>query len=169
MVRVRILCFGNLLAGDDGFGVHVHRRLSSRPLARPGLVVEAVDAGLLGMSALTYFEQCDHVVVVDALGYDGQAGRLRRVELAEISAPASAFSAHALDLNHLFHVLPIVFEGRQAPSVTVVGAEIEPPTGGFCMELSAPLQAAVEHAVVAIDNELDRLCGALSSEARLAM
>jgi hydrogenase maturation protease len=157
-----------LLAGDDGFGVHVHRELSHRALGRPGLVVEAVDAGLLGMSALTYFEDCDHVVVVDALGYAGQVGRVRRVALAEISAPASAFSAHALDLNHLFHVLPIVFEGRPAPGVTVVGAEIEPPRGGFCMELSPPLIAAVDQVVSLIDQELDRLCAALSVEARSA-
>jgi hydrogenase maturation protease len=157
-----------LLAGDDGFGVHVCRKLAERPRSLPGLSVEVIDAGLLGMSALTYFEDCERVIVVDALGYAGQAGRVRKVELSEISAPATAFSAHALDLNHLFHVLPIVFEGRASPAVMVVGAEIEPPRGGFSMQLSPPLTAAVDRAIDLIDAELAQLSADMQSRARVA-
>jgi hydrogenase maturation protease len=157
-MRVRILCFGNLLAGDDGFGVHVFNSLQASALReRAGLSVEIFDAGVLGMSALTLFEHCEHVIVVDALAYAGQAGRVCVLELSELSPPAAAFSAHALDLTHLFHVLPIVFEGRSTPTVTVVGAEIAAPSGDFSMLLSPPLQAAIEPALTLIREQLDAL------------
>lgn len=151
-MRVRILCFGSLLAGDDGFGVHVHARLRA---CMPQ--IEVMDAGLMGMSALSLFEDCDHVIVVDALKAFGQVGRVHRLQLSDLAAPAAAFNAHALDLTHLFHVLPIVFEGRKAPEVTIIGAEIDPPQGAYCMELSAPLQAALDPAIALIEQELRAL------------
>ena len=156
-LRVRVLCFGNLLAGDDGFGVHVHRKLLETLDAPQHFTLEIIDAGLLGMAALTYFEDCDHVIVVDALSDSGQPGRVRRLTLADVSAPQSAFSAHALDLTHLFHVLPILFEGRVPPSIVIIGAEIKAPSGEYDMQLSAPLQAAIEPALTCIRAELDAL------------
>ena len=156
-MRVRILCFGSLLAGDDGFGIHLHARLRAAPPVRAGLEIEVLDAGLMGMSALSYFEDCEHVIVVDALRAYGEPGRVHRLTLADVAAPASAFNAHALDLPHLFHVLPIVFEDREPPGISIVGAEIEPPSGAFSMQLSPPLQAALEPALELIGRELDQL------------
>lgn len=161
-MRVRVLCFGSLVAGDDGFGVHVYNKLQGRLAERPGLSVEVIDAGLLGMAALTYFEECERVIVVDALGYAGQAGRVSRLSLEDLAAPKAAFSAHALDLAHLFHALPIIFEGRPSPVVTIVGAEIEPPQGAFSMELSAPLLAAVDQAIASIEAELDAIAASVA-------
>jgi hydrogenase maturation protease len=165
VTRVRILCFGNLLAGDDGFGVHVERQLQGTLRERAGLSVEVIDAGLLGMSALTLFEDCEHVIVVDALGHAGEPGRVCRLELSELAPPSAAFSAHALNLTHLFHVLPIVFEARTPPTVTIVGAEIAAPSGGsaFSMQLSSPLTAAIGPAIELIESELDALVGALGA------
>jgi len=161
--RVRIVCFGSLLAGDDGFGVHLHRALSHDLPVRPGLRIQAIDAGLVGMAALTFFDDCEHVIVVDALGYAGEAGRVSRLTLEDVAGPAEAFSAHALDLNHLFHVLPIVFEGRPCPSVVIIGAEIERPSGAFSMDLSPPIKAAIAPALELIDAELDALARAAVS------
>lgn len=165
MTRVRILCFGNLLAGDDGFGVHVERQLQGTLREWTGLSVEVIDAGVLGMSALTLFEDCEHVIVVDALGHAGEPGRVCRLELSELAPPSAAFSAHALDLTHLFHVLPIVFEARTPPTVTIVGAEITPPSGGaFSMQLSPPLAAAIVPTIALIESELDALAGTLGAQ-----
>jgi hydrogenase maturation protease len=156
-VRVRILCFGNLLAGDDGFGIHVHRSLQDALTVPEDMQLEILDAGVSGMSALSYFEDCEHVIVVDALRSEGQIGSVHRLELSELRAPESAFSAHALDLTHLFHVLPIIFEGRTPPTISIVGAEIAAPSGNFELQLSAALQAAIEPTVACIRAELAAL------------
>jgi hydrogenase maturation protease len=162
-MRVHILCFGNLIAGDDGFGIHVCARLRAQVPTAPGLDIAVVDAGLLGFSALSHFEHCDVVLVVDALAYGGKAGRVHRLDLRDVAAPREAFSAHALDLNHLFHVLPILFEGRSAPRVVIIGAEITPPDGTYAMTLSPEVSAAIEPALALITGEL----GELASEAGL--
>ena len=141
---LHIICFGNLLQGDDGFGVHVHARL--RDFSLPPHV-RAFDAGILGLGALSFFESCEEVIVVDALSYHGVVGRVHRFTLDEMAAPREAFSAHALDVNHLIHVLPILFEGSRRPTVTVIGAEIAPSDGSFSMLLSVPLAAAVDEVV----------------------
>lgn len=156
-MRVHVICFGNLLSGDDGFGIHVHQRLRARPLLGNGLLVELFDAGLSGMAALAHFEDCDVAIVVDALAFAGDEGRVERLSLSELALPREAFSAHALDLNHLLHVLPIVFEGRRQPEVIVVGAQIRPPGPGFSMELSETLARAVHDAVERVEAELAAL------------
>jgi hydrogenase maturation protease len=60
-----IICFGNLLLGDDGFGIHVFRRL------KEGWVlprhVRVFEGGVAGLQALPYFENCRKAIVVDAL------------------------------------------------------------------------------------------------------
>jgi hydrogenase maturation protease len=156
-VRVHVVCFGNLLGGDDGFGIHVCQRLRGRALATTGADAHVFDAGLSGLAALTHFEGCDVVLVVDALAYAGEEGRVERLQLADLSLPREAFSAHALDLNHLLHVLPIVFEGRAQPEVIVVGAQIRPPACGFSMELSPAIARAADEAVKRVEAELTAL------------
>lgn len=140
------MCFGSLVAGDDGFGIHVLQRLRARGVP-DGVTV--FDGGIAGFSALTHFEGCDAVVVVDALALARGEGTLQCFEL-DLRAPPDVtrpLSQHGIDLTHLVGVLPIVFEGRSMPRVAVVGAEVSPARLGFSMELSAPLRDAVEPAV----------------------
>lgn len=145
MSAVHVVCFGSLVAGDDGFGIHVLQRLRARAVPDG---VSVFDGGIAGFSALTHFEGCDAVIVVDALALEHGEGHLQRFELDLRAAPdvSRPLSQHGLDLTHLVGVLPIVFEGRAMPRVMVVGAEASPARMGFSMELSAPLRAAVDPA-----------------------
>jgi hydrogenase maturation protease/hydrogenase 3 maturation protease len=149
--RTHIICFGNLLQGDDGFSIHVLNRLREVDLPSH---TKAFDGGITGLSALSFFEDCERAIVVDALGFDGEVGRIKRLSLVDIDAPEVAFSAHQLDVNHLFHVLPILFEGRTAPEVTIVGAEIGPCNGSFSMDLSPDIERAKEQALDLILREI---------------
>ena len=154
-MTVHVLCFGNLLQGDDGFGIHVYTRLCAEPWP-PG--VRVFDAGISGLSALAHFEGCERAVIVDALADfgEGKEGRLHRLTLSELAPPVDAFSAHAVDLAHVFHVLPILFADRLPPEIVVIGAEIKKLTGQFSMDLSPRLAKAVERAVRLIRQELAR-------------
>ena len=62
--RLRILCFGNPLHGDDGFGPAV--ALALRRLLAAG-TAEVIDCGNRGLDALHYFENVRQVIVVDAM------------------------------------------------------------------------------------------------------
>ena len=79
---LHVICFGNLWQGDDGFGIHVFRRLRERPgLPRQ---VKLFDAGIAGLGALGYFEGCRKAVIVDALKTGGRVGRVRRLRLDDL-------------------------------------------------------------------------------------
>lgn len=136
---VHVIGFGNLLQGDDGFGVHVVAGLRARPLPPRFRVF---DGGLLGAGALGLFEGCDEAIVVDALASQGEVGRLHCFGLDEVASPPAAFSAHLIDVHHLVHLLPIVFADQAPPRITVVGAEIPVPDGHFTMTMAPPVDAA---------------------------
>jgi len=146
---LHVVCFGNLWQGDDGFGTHVFQRLCRMRLPAH---VKAFDAGTAGLSALDYFEDCRRVVIVDAIRTGGPQGSVRRFSLEDCQCPDSEFSVHALGVDHLLNVLPVVFEGRTMPDVVVIGAEIsgiEP----FTDKLTPALAAAVDTVTELLESE----------------
>ncbi|ANE57166.1 hydrogenase maturation protease [Methylomonas sp. DH-1] len=135
-----ILCFGNPLHGDDGFGPAVYQRLAQLPLAAD---VRLFDAGTPGLAALALFRDCAEAVVVDALAPAGHPGRLLELAAAAIPLESSA-AGHGHGVGYLLAALAVMPE--PAPTVRIVGVEVaavEP----FRPGLSAPVAAAVERAV----------------------
>ena len=82
---LHIVCFGNLWQGDDGFGIHVFRRLCEMRLPSQ---VKVFDAGTAGLSALEYFENCRKVVIVDAMKSGAPAGRVRSFSFKALTFPS---------------------------------------------------------------------------------
>ncbi len=90
--RVLIAGVGNVLQGDDGFGVELAWRLAKRALP-PG--VKVIETGIGGMSLVQELMQgYDAILVLDAHQQGGAAGTLR---LLEPTLPdLSALDAHQL-------------------------------------------------------------------------
>jgi hydrogenase maturation protease len=148
---LHIICFGNLWQGDDGFGIHVFRRLRERPgLPRQ---VKLFDAGIAGLGALGYFEGCRTAVIVDALKTYGRVGHVRRVQLDKLDPPGPELSLHAFGVNHLVTALPAVLGGRALPELVLIGAPIG-EVRWFRDELTPPLQAAIDKAVRLVRREM---------------
>lgn len=163
--RIHIVCFGNLLAGDDGVAIHALAGLRALEWTNFPAEIEIFDAGIAGFSALTFFEDCEAALIVDALAWAGEEGRVQRYGLADVSAPRAAFSAHSLDLTHLVHVLPILFEGRRVPEIRIVGVEINAPDGTFSLKLSPAIQASIAPLLDAVREEVRNFAEAnVSSE-----
>ena len=119
---VHVICFGNLWQGDDGFGIHVFRRLRERP-GTPRQV-KLFDAGIAGLDALGFFEGCRKAVIVDALKTCGGVGHVRRVRLDKLKPPGPELSLHAFGVHHLLTALPAVLGGRALPELVLIGAAI---------------------------------------------
>jgi hydrogenase maturation protease len=147
---VHVVCVGNVWQGDDGFGIHVFRRL--REMRRLPPQVKVFEAGIIGLSALAYFDNCRKAVIVDAMKTGGQIGSVQRLNLADFDLPDQELSLHSLGVNHLLTLLPVVFEGRTLPEVVVIGAEIG-AVQSFTDTLTPPLEAAVERAVSLVQRE----------------
>ena len=118
-----ILCFGNVLHGDDGFGIHVLRRLKEDyVLPRQ---VRVFEGGVAGLQALAYFENCGKAIVVDALIGAGIIGSVHRLNLEDLSDPEMEFSLHNIGVNHLLNVLPAYLGDAPPPEVIAIGARWE--------------------------------------------
>src|SRR3989304_932886 len=69
-----VLGLGNILLGDEGFGVHVARRLKQLKLPDD---VRVEEGGVGGFNLLGCLEGVDRLIVVDATMLDSPPGELR--------------------------------------------------------------------------------------------
>lgn len=84
--RTLVACVGNVLRGDDGFGVAVAQRLAAAPLP-PG--VELIETGIGGMSIVQQLmDGYDALVVVDAVDRGAAPGTVFVLE-PELPDPRS--------------------------------------------------------------------------------
>lgn len=145
---VHVLCFGNLLHGDDGFGVHVCRRLEERLTTQ---VARLFEVGLRSLDALPLFDGCRKAILVDALRDTERApGSLHVLRQEEIPADATA-SGHACGVAWLMQALAAT---RSAPPEVIMVAAVVDRIEPFSNLLSPALASQVD---LAADRVLDLL------------
>jgi len=79
---VTVLGIGNVLMGDEGFGIHFTRWLSSR--YRPNDHVRIIDGGTLGYALLDIICSCEHLIIVDVLKAQDEPGSIYRFSKEEM-------------------------------------------------------------------------------------
>jgi len=80
--KVTVLGIGNILMGDEGFGVHFARWFARRFQATDDFHI--VDGGTLGYKLLDIICSCDHLIVVDVLKLDDTPGSIYRFAKEEM-------------------------------------------------------------------------------------
>ena len=159
--RVLVVGFGNVLHGDDGFGVAVLQRLAGHPGLPPGVTL--LEVGIGGMSMIHALQDgYDVLLLVDAVDRGGPPGttyllepdvpNLAAVPYAErqdfLADMHLATPARALLLARALDVLP--------PSVYLLGCQ-PAAYADLDLGLSDPVAQAVETGVERLIAELHRL------------
>ena len=150
--RIHIICFGNELHGDDGFGPAVHARLGASPLPAG---VSLMRADVAGLAAIRCFAACDRGILVAALRGFGPPGSVHDLDTAEVAEAAARDEApagfHGAGVGALLELLPAALD--HVPPSRLVGVEIE-RVSAFSPGLSAIVAAAVEGACQRIREHL---------------
>jgi len=151
MGRAIVAGFGNVLRGDDGFGVEVVRRLEKEGLAPEGTVCLEVGTGGLAL-AQELLTPCDRLVIVDAMTRGGAPGStyLLRVEAVD--------SLESLDLHMAVPTRVLALAnalGTLPREVYLVGCE-PAVVDDLTMELSEPVMHAVESTLRNVQALLER-------------
>ncbi len=161
--KVLVVGVGNVLQGDDGFGVEVVKRLASREDLPLGVTV--LETGIGGMSLVQeLFNGYDTLIVVDAVDRGGVPGTTYLLEaevpnLAELPYDQRedfrtdmhlATPSRAFVMSKALGVLP--------PSVYILGCQPQ-LIDDLILGLSEPVQLAVEPSVERLIHELHRLTG----------
>lgn len=138
-----IVCFGNPLHGDDGFGAAVYSCLSKAALPAGWRVF---DAGTSGLNALLLFRDCGEAIIVDSLAPGAEPGRLRELAAGDVLAETPQ-AGHGSGVGYLLQALQAMPE--PPPRIRIVAAEAS-EVSAFRPGLSAPVAAAVAPAVALI-------------------
>jgi hydrogenase maturation protease len=140
--KALVLGIGNVLMGDEGFGVHaVETLLQRNDLPKE---VEVLDGGTTGMELLPALEGLDQLIVIDAVRFGQSPGSLICVEGDQVPAIfKTKLSPHHVGLSDILAAL--AFKGSAPSSVVLVG--IEPATFSCGMELSIEVKSRLDDAV----------------------
>jgi hydrogenase maturation protease len=162
--RILIAGIGNIFLGDDGFGVEVVRRLAARSLLE-GIRVE--DFGIRGMDlAYALLDPYDAVIFVDAVPRGEPPGTLYVIEPNIETESTVTLDGHGMDPVKVLALARVL--GAQPTRTFLVGCEPgfvpDADSEDMVMELSAPVQAAIEEAVRMVESLVAELVGESSSE-----
>ena len=156
--RVLVAGIGNIFFGDDGFGVEVIQRMAGVPVPD---TVKVVDFGIRGVHlAYELLDGYDALVLIDALPVGEEPGTVVLVEAALPDAPsagddiAPTIEAHSMNPALVLGMLASL--GGHVDRILVIGCQ--PQTIEEGIGLSAPVAAAVDHAVEAVKDVLAELC-----------
>jgi len=148
-MSILVLGLGNTIMTDDGFGVEVVTRLSSRYYFQGS--VQLLDGGTLGLDLLPYLEEVESLLIIDALDMRDEPGKIFRLEGEEVPrAFSSKLSVHQMGLQDLLAVAEL--QGHVPRNLVVWG--VQPESIEMGTELTATLAAAVEPVVSRVLEEL---------------
>lgn len=133
-----VLGLGNLLLGDEGFGIHVVRCL--RDVKLPGNV-RVVEGGVGGFNLLGHLDGVKRLLVVDVMMMDSPPGKLHVLTQEPVEPGKQIISFHQVGVLELMSMWRLL--GNE-PEVTFLVTCPERMEWGT--ELSPPLQSAVDEA-----------------------
>ncbi len=102
--KIAILGIGNLIIGDEGFGVHTVKYLEDNYDFPENVII--VDAGTAGIYMSPYLEECDPVFVIDVVDIDEEPGSIHTFNLEDVKAGkiSTKMSPHQLGLLEVFEI-----------------------------------------------------------------
>ncbi len=138
MKDIMVIGVGNVLMKDEGFGIHVVKRMEQ--MFEFPENVEIVDGGVLGVHLLGIISKPDHLIVVDVIRNGGKPGDMYRIEQKDIPQRIRAKnSVHQVDF---LEALTLCQAMDHQPEAVILGVEPEDIT-----TLETDLTEAVEKQV----------------------
>jgi hydrogenase maturation protease len=148
---IKILGCGNTLVGDDGVGIRTVERLQRLELP-PN--VEVIDAGVGGLAILSWIEDADKVIIVDAV-QTGNEPPGTVYEFTDKELPPSdmfMLSLHDLNLVDTLNVGRVV--QKMPDEIVIIGVEVK-RVAEFTKDLTPEVEAAIPEVLDLVLKELN--------------
>ena len=152
-MRIAIFGIGNVLAHDDAVGPSVARILDAGYTFPDNVVVE--DLGTPALELPTHLAGFDHVILIDAVAANAEAGTVRLYRRDDIlrNPPGLRISPHDPALKETLLMLDLL--GEAPDDIVLVG--IVAKEANMWIGISPEVAAAFPAAVRAVLDELERL------------
>ncbi len=151
---VAIVGLGNLLLGDEGFGIHVVRFLEEHFIFPPE--IEPVDGGCLGLKLLDIMREKEGLILIDVfLSQNNPPGTWKIFSWEELKAlsPANFVSAHQMGVREALFLAEL--QGLQPKFFRAYA--IVPQEIGLGTQLTQLLAAKVAPVGTSIVKDLQKL------------
>ncbi|MEW6586356.1 MAG: HyaD/HybD family hydrogenase maturation endopeptidase [Nitrospirota bacterium] len=146
---ILILGIGNLILKDEGFGVHVVRKMMDMSFPED---VEVMDGGTMGIDLLYYIEGRKKVIAIDVVKADSRPGTIYRFTDKDIDYHREMLrSAHEIDFAYVLKTAEHM--GNKPDNVVFIGItpqEIEPGIG-----LSPVLEKKIPQVIDLVMQEIE--------------
>lgn len=117
---VTILAIGNLLMGDEGVGIHAMNRLRESYTFSPK--INFVDGGTIGIDLIPYFEECNKMIIIDAVDFQKQPGYIGILKDNEIKYRFNTkLSLHHAGLSDVLSIIEL--QEIEAPEMVLIGIQ----------------------------------------------
>ena len=136
-----VLGLGNVLLGDEGFGVHVIRQLEGCELPHD---IRVVDGGVGGFNLLGYLEGVARLIIVDVMMHESPPGQLLLLKPGtKLDEPGKRLmSFHQIGVLDLLKTWSLIGDEPEVYLLVTVPERLE-----WSTELSPALQSACAEAV----------------------
>ena len=102
--KIGILGVGNLIVGDEGFGVHTVHYLEENYLFPDNVLI--MDGGTAGLYMSPFLEECDPVIVIDVVDIEAEPGSIHYYSNEDVKAGkiSTRMSPHQLGLLEVLEI-----------------------------------------------------------------
>jgi hydrogenase maturation protease len=152
-----VLGIGNILLGDEGFGVRVIEAMQE---IGPPPGVELYDGATAGIDLIEVMSGRRKVIVIDVIAADGDPGTVLRLKPDDLPQ-ASGYGASVHDVG-IVEALELIRRLGNPPQEVVLVTAI-PKQIAFGLELSPELTAAIPKAIDLVLQELEAVAEASSA------
>ena len=147
-----VLGVGNVLLSDEGIGVRAVEELQRR--YRFPDEVEILDGGTSGIELLRFFDEVEHLIIIDAVRAGHPPGTVMRVEGDDVPATfETRITPHQLGLSDLLATAKLT---DQMPGHLVLFG-VEPKSLESGIGFTPEVEEAVEKLTGHVADELSRL------------
>lgn len=150
-MKIVVIGCGNILAGDDGIGIEVVKRIRTECSQK---MVRVIEAGVPGLNLLNLMAGATKAILVDAVFAGGRTGQIYR--FTDVNFPEQVIapmSVHGIGLREAL-IWGRKFEPERLPGkVVIIGIQVA-SVERWKIGLSPQVAASVERAVAKVHAEI---------------
>lgn len=147
--QIMIMGIGNVLFTDEGFGIHVIKKIDDMFTFSEN--VRVVDGGVLGVHLLGVMSEADHLIVIDIIRNHGTPGSLYRIDSDGIPERIRAKnSVHQIDF---LEALTLMQALDKVPETVILGVEpkdMETLDVEMTPEIAAQVDPIIDHVLTEV-------------------
>jgi hydrogenase maturation protease len=151
MKKIAIIGVGTILYQDEGVGVYASKYFKENFTFVDDVTL--VDGGVLGFGLMTYYQDYDKVIILDAITMDDEVGSVYNMPSEELLGLGSyKQTAHEVEIIEMLEICSLLEKMADVNIIGIIPKDIKSVNIGLTDEIKSKFHNLIE----AIVEELDK-------------